>query len=420
MSYYAIDFGTSNSLISYIDNNGNSKLIPIDHDGDVILKSIIFTPSQREWYFGKEAIEERENNDGEGRFFRSIKKFLAEPNYKGTEVHGKLVSIEFLVSKILGHMKIKADRYVGENVSRVVLGRPARYSLDDSNDKLAETRMEKAAKLAGFETIIFCPEPLAAGLNFSSINEKSKAINVLIADFGGGTSDFTILKVHDKDYSPDDVLGMSGLFVAGDALDGQMMRDFISKHFGSQIEYQIPFNDNVLRFPKKMMLTLCSPAHISILREKETWELLKEIQSYSISDEYKRLIEQLFTLVEEQLAYPVYREIENTKIELSSKNCACYTFKQSSINIEEVISEESYRESISPTIEKIKNSMLMAFEHSSLELSDIDKVFITGGTGQSPYIQEMLRNIFGAEKISDGEVFQSVINGLSEYAKLQL
>jgi hypothetical chaperone protein len=84
----------------------------------------------------------------------------------------------------------------------------------------------------------FCPEPLAAGLDFDSGSNGEKI--VLIADFGGGTSDFTLLKMSDKPYSPENVLGLSGIFLAGDMLDGSIMRHFISSHFGKNVTYQVP------------------------------------------------------------------------------------------------------------------------------------------------------------------------------------
>jgi hypothetical chaperone protein len=410
--WYAIDFGTSNSLLSHI-HNGESKLINLE-DGNPILRSLLYTPEQREWYFGEEAISMREENDGEGRFFRSIKKFLPEARYKGTEVHGRILSIEKLVAVFLKAMKERADKEVGTNVTNVVLGRPARYSLDDKSDQLAEDRMRKAAEIAGFKNIVFCPEPLAAGLNIS--RSQSDEL-VMIADFGGGTSDFTILKVTNEDYDPSDVLGLSGVFLAGDALDGTMMKDFISPHFGSLAQYKTAFSDNILSFPRKLIKTMCSPAHIGVLRVRETWELMKEIQSNCVNDEFKRQFEQLFTLVEEQLAYPIYRQIENTKIELSTKESSTFVFKESNIDITEEIDKGSYSDSVAETIEKIKASMMESFEDKSLTPNDIHRVYITGGTGQSPYIQEMLKDVFGEKKISSGEVYQSVINGLAEYAK---
>src|SRR5690606_4838961 len=133
------------------------------------------------------------------------------------------------------------------------------------HDQLAQDRMLKASQLAGFNEVLFCPEPIAAGLDYQGPGENEKI--VLITDFGGGTSDFTLMKFHHGTYSQDDILGLSGIFIAGDVLDGVMMRDFISPHFGSQFEYQLPGGTNILRFPRNLLKKICSPAHITHLRE---------------------------------------------------------------------------------------------------------------------------------------------------------
>src|SRR5690606_12522316 len=134
-----------------------------------------------------------------------------------------------LIATFLRAMKERADAEVGHKVENVVLGRPALYSLDASNDALAEARMKKAAEIAGFKRVEFCPEPIAAGLD---IEASDKTQLILVCDFGGGTSDFTLIKTGAESFSKENVLGLSGLFVAGDAIDGRMMRDFISSEFG--------------------------------------------------------------------------------------------------------------------------------------------------------------------------------------------
>jgi hypothetical chaperone protein len=148
---YAIDFGTSNSLLSFVPVNGNPRLIPLERNGDVILKSLVFTPEKDNWYFGQEAIFQYGEYAGDGRFFRSVKKFLPEAGFRGTEVFGRKLSIEKLIATFLREMKDRADKEIGKDVRRVLLGRPAKYSLIPENDKLAEDRMRGAAELAGFK-----------------------------------------------------------------------------------------------------------------------------------------------------------------------------------------------------------------------------------------------------------------------------
>lgn len=416
MAYYAVDFGTSNSLLNYISDTGVITPVPLEKDGGFILRSLLFTAKENEWFFGAEAIEQFMENDGEGRFFRSLKKFLPEPSYSGTEVHNKQLKITEMIATFLREMRVRADKFTGVNVDKLVLGRPALYSRDIDNDKLAEDRMLKASKLAGFNEVHFCPEPLAAGLDFDKNNSEKKI--VLIADFGGGTSDFTLMKLHSGTYSQDDILGISGIFKAGDALDGEMMLKFISRHFGARFEYKLPLGNNILRFPKDLLKKLCSPAHITHLRERDTWEFLQAIQQFSLDEDNKNQLDQLFTLVECQLGFPIFNAIENSKISICSEDKSIHVFKYKypGINIEEEITKTEYFQKMKPVVEEIFETMQEVFDQSGLETSEVDQICITGGTAQFTQIKNHLKDIFGADKIIEHDIFQSVVGGLSQYA----
>ena len=415
-SFYAIDFGTSNSLLSFVPDGGKPVLIPLDYDGNTTLKSLLYTPRYGVWFFGREAILQYQEDGGEGRFFRSIKKFLPEANHTGTEVYGKKIKIEELITLFLRTMKERADKVSGSNITNLVMGRPALYSLDPAEDKLAEERMLIAAQNAGFKKVIFCPEPLAAGLDFTA-NAKVENF-VLIADFGGGTSDFTLLKMHPNKYSPEDVLGMSGIFLAGDSIDGNIMRHFISPHFGKNFEYKTPIGDNVHQFPRHLLTHLCSPAQIVLLRERNIFEFLKDIQKWSITGEDRRVLDQLFTLIEHQLGYPLYREIERAKIDLGEQPETLFSFDYPGIKIRQPLVRTQFEEKACEIVDKIILTMMQVFEQSGMKTQQVDHICITGGTGQLPLIRQRLIEIFGEEKITEHKIFQSVVDGLAKYAQM--
>ncbi len=416
MAYYAIDFGTSNSLLNYISKDGEISSIALEQGDKNILKSLLFTCEKDQWFFGEEAIAQYIENDGEGRFFRSLKKFLPEANYKGTEVHNRKMKITELIGTFLREMRERANRKIGKDIEKLVLGRPALYSLDSSSDQLAEDRMKEACHLAGFKEIYFCPEPLAAGLDFDKNNQDQKI--VLIADFGGGTSDFTLMKLHEGQYSQKDILGLSGVFTAGDALDGEMMRRFISRHFGAEFEYKALFGNNVLKFPRTLLEKICSPAHITHLRERDTWEYLQEIQKHSIDQESSRQLDQLFTLVECQLGFPVFHQIEKSKVEIckTAQEFHLFEFASHGINIQEKIFQKEYEMKMLPVVEKMMASMMEVFKQSQLRPSDVDQVCLTGGTGQFSLVRNQLKSIFGEEKLVEHNIYQSVVGGLAQYA----
>jgi len=415
MSYYAIDFGTSNSLLNYISDEGIISEVPLESDSSLVLRSLLYSPGPKIWYFGKDAIKEYVNHDGEGRFFRSIKKFLPESNYNGTTVFNKTMNISEIVAVFLSEMRIRANKFTNKNVEKIVLGRPALYSLNKEDDLLAQNRMQKACELAGFKEVHFCPEPVAAGLDYNAQTEDEKI--VLIADFGGGTSDFTLMKIHKKAYSQDDILGLSGIFMAGDALDGVIMKDYIAPHFGSRFEYKIPGGNNILTFPRQLLKKICSPAHITHLRDRDTWEFLQHIQKFSLNKEGEKHMQQLFTLVECQLGFPLFDEIEKTKVRLGKTDKNFFDYNYPGIEIRQEITSSAYKQSITPAIEEILTTMMEVFGQSGLKVSDVDQVCLTGGTSQLPKIQERLADIFGKEKIIQYNIYQSVVNGLAQYAK---
>lgn len=414
MSYYAIDFGTSNSLLAFVSDEGEITQVPLDPNSGIVLRSLLYTPEKNEWYFGSEAISEYVSQEGAGRFFRSIKKFLPEPSYAGTTIHNRNVNISELIAIFLSEMKKRADKFTGKNVKKVIMGRPALYSLEKEHDQLAQDRMEKACRIAGFEEIIFCPEPIAAGFNFQNTEKKEKI--VLICDFGGGTSDFTLMKFHDKSYSQEDILGLSGLFIAGDALDGIMMKDFISPHFGSRFEYKIPGGNNVLQFPRNLLKKICSPAHITHLREKDTWEFLQHINKFGLSEDDQMHMKNLFTLVECQLGFPLFHEIERVKVSLGKIPKDKFSYQFLDLFVEQEVTSEAYDQSVMPTIDEIMASMRDVFKQSGLSAKDVYQVCLTGGTSQFPLIQQKLKEEFGAEKIQEHNIYQSVVNGLAHFA----
>lgn len=414
MSTYAIDFGTSNSLLSYVSHDGKITPVPLESRGQKVLRSLLYTHTQNSWFFGNEAIDEYVAHDGEGRFLRSIKKFLPEPSYTGTTIHNQNMNISSLVAIFLGEMRKRANLFTGQNIESVMLGRPALYSLDKKNDSLAEERMHKAAELAGFKEIRFCPEPIAAGLDYTTNSQEERI--VLIADFGGGTSDFTLMKTHAGIYSQEDILGLSGVFLAGDALDGMMMKDFIAPHFGSQFQYQFPGSSNVLSFPRGLLKKMCSPAHITHLREKDTWEFLQHIGKFALSQDDEKRIENLYALVENQMGFPLFNEIEKTKVRLGKASDVEFSYDDLGVDIQQAVTDTGFRNSVTPTVDEIMETMNGVFTQSGLGPEQVDQVVLTGGTSQFPLLREKLTQVFGAGKLKEHNIYESVVNGLAHYS----
>ncbi|MFM8316616.1 MAG: Hsp70 family protein [Deltaproteobacteria bacterium] len=414
---YGIDFGTSNSLLSATDGNQIFSAIPLDsHSFDPsVMRTLLYFPSQKSVFFGAEALKNYNENPGEGRLIRSIKKHLPFRSFIGTWIEDRPMNLEDLIGLFLGELRRRGNQHFGKEVNRVVLGRPARFAEDDGDDLYAQSRLEIAAKKAGFTEIEFVPEPIAAACEFRSTLKEEKI--VLVADFGGGTSDFTVMKMKPGPYDPSDVLAIGGVPKAGDALDGSVMRERLSSYFGADIRFQIPFSSNILKMPLHLMEKICSPADVSLLMKRDVMEFLKNIEKWAIREEDRTKMRRLFTLVEDQLGFPLFEKIEMAKRELSVETEGTVVFDYPHIQLNEKIQKSEFESYIAPPVEAILKTLDETLNRSGLKAHQIDLVCCTGGTARVPCLRLAIEQRFGKEKLQEHRVFHSVVDGLAHRAR---
>lgn len=412
----AIDFGTSNSLVGAFQKGQRIEALPLDPfaKDPSLMRTLLFFPDADHCFYGTQAISKFIENEMEGRLFRSFKAHLPNQNYLGTMIDNRVLSLENIIGIFLLELKKRSEKILGEKITRTVLGRPARYSMDDVSEGIALHRMKKAAEFAGFTEITFVPEPLAAALDYRRGLKEEKV--VLIGDFGGGTSDFTIMKMSQNPYQKSDVLGVDGCSFAGDALDSVFMHERLNRGFGAGVKYQMPMSKNVLTMPPKVVDRLNKPAHIVHLKERDSYEFIREVQKCALTAEDKHSLQRLFYLIEDQQIFPFFEEIENTKRALSEKTTAKFDFKYPDLETTEVFSVVEFEN----WSEKIKVSIFDALDRclsqSHLKDDDIDIVFLTGGSGHVPFIKKEFENRFGAPKLKEKAFFHSVLSGLVEAA----
>lgn len=414
---YAIDFGTSNSLIAATDGLSCSEPLPLDRQAQdpSLFRTLLYFPNEDECFYGAQAKEEYTLNQFEGRFIRSIKKFLPSQSYRGTWIENRVVKLEDLIGLFLKELKTRADKFTGQNVESVVLGRPVQFSPDPADDKLAQFRLEKAAQMAGFKNIEFFPEPLAAAYSMKGTITEEKII--LIVDLGGGTSDFTILKVMGSQEGNHEVLALDGVPVAGDAIDGHFMQHKLAPFFGLDLTYRVPLGNNILTMPRGLLGHLYSPADLAQMRHKDIMHFYKDIQKWALKAEDKKKINSLLCLVEDNLGFQIFEEIEKTKVQLSYHEETEFVFQYPDIDIQTHISRHDYENYIEETVGKIINTLENTMETAQIASNEVDYVYCTGGTSKLPLIKRHLKTIFGEEKLMRNKDFHSVIQGLCERAK---
>jgi hypothetical chaperone protein len=282
---YAIDFGTSNSLLAAANRDGSHAPIPLDPAAEdpSLMRSVLFFPEARGpagagVALGKAALEQYVAQGSRGRLVRSLKRFLPMRGFVRTQINGRTYTLEELIAIVLRAMRERADQHFDARVTRVLLGRPARFAEDPADDAFAQERLRQAALLAGFASVEFCPEPVAAARDFR--DELTRDTLMLVGDFGGGTSDYSLVRMGQGGFALSDVLAIGGVSVAGDALDGSLMRGKVARHFGAEVRYKVPFGENELTMPKPLMEKLCSPAEMSLLAQRDAASFLNDVRSW--------------------------------------------------------------------------------------------------------------------------------------------
>ena len=412
----AIDFGTSHSLVGAMQDGKRIEALPIDSFGSdpSLMRSLLFFASENECYYGTEALKKYSEFEMEGRLFRSFKSHLPNKNYIGTVINNRILTLETLVGLFLLELKKRAEKTLGVKVDRAVIGKPARYSMDDVADGFALHRMRKAAEFAGFKEVNFVAEPLAAALEFKRHIKEEKTI--LIGDFGGGTSDFTVMKITQGEFRKSDVLGVDGCPLAGDALDSLFMQNRLNNSFGANTHYRLPMSDNLLKMPASVIDRLNKPSHIVHLKEKETYEFIREVQKCALKIEDKKIIDRLFVLIEDQQIFPFFEQIESTKKTLSSKATAKFNFEYPDLETNEVFSSQEFETWATDTKRNIFSALTRCLEQAQIRPEKIDHIFLTGGTAHVPFVQNEFKKLFGPEKLQSKNFFHSILSGLIESA----
>ncbi len=408
---YAIDFGTSNSLVAAASAERVFAPAPLDPAAPdpTILRSVLCFPEAGGVHVGADALATFVQHAGEARLLRSMKRHLGARSFRGTIIGGRLVAAEALVATLLRKMRERADAHYGVEVRRALLGRPVHF--DGEDDAFAEGRLRRAAELAGFEEVQLLPEPVAAARAFGVAAQREEL--ALIGDFGGGTSDFTVLRVTPRDLDASEVLGVGGVAVAGDALDAAIMRTRVARHFGAEVRYRTPFGQNVLTMPHGVLTHLCSPAHLSMLQRRDISVFLADVRQWSLGAPDRRALDQLGVLVDDGLGFLLFEAIERAKKELSSADEAAVRFSTPGIEVEEPLTRAGFEEAARREIADIVRCMEATVAGAGIRPEDVDVVCFTGGTAKVPLLAAELRARLPRARVEHLKGFHSVVEGLA-------
>ena len=409
---YGIDFGTTNSALSIYDEE---KKVIVE---TISIPSLIYFTEAKSFVngeshiVGEKAIEAYLNDGMKGRFIKSIKQILSRTTFTETRIHNKRYTAADLVTLILQDLKAKADQIIGGECKKAIIGRPVFFDDDNTQkDSLAQSRLKKAAENAGFTDVRFQFEPIGAAFAYEKTITKKE--RVLVADLGGGTTDFTYLildpqKVGSKDRK-NDMIASGGIYIGGDSLDSAFMWDRGTPYFGKNTTYEAT-PGKILNVPKSLFANICTWDKMNFFNGLKIQKEIEEYYYYSGNDpKFKNLI----TLIENNLGYSLFRSIEKTKIELSDLPASDFKYSNMDIEIDVNISLNQYNSIIEKDVNKIEVYLNQFMETYKINANEIDCLFLTGGTSMVSAVQNLFRTKFPHIPLNSGDNFKSVAKGLA-------
>ncbi|HTC36621.1 MAG TPA: Hsp70 family protein [Bryobacteraceae bacterium] len=420
-SAVGIDFGTTNSSVARRVDSSTVELARFPFLGATTesYRSLLYLENVRQEgknrlvsWTGPAGIEHYLSRESPGRLIQSLKSFLTSRTLQSTEVFGRRVGIEDLIARILRDLREKAELQFGIPITSAVAGRPVRFvgAETEEDNQYAENRLRKAYQLAGFHEIEFEMEPVAAAHYYESTLERDELI--LIGDFGGGTSDFSLIHVgptiRRRGRQASDLLGNAGIAIAGDAFDARIVRNLVSPHLG--LGTSMRSMNKILPVPTWVYAKLERWHHLSFLKAKDTMNMLASVQAQALEP---KKIEALIHLVNEDLGYHLHQSVQKTKSDLSSKMAAPFQLSDGFLEVNAVAERSCFEGWIAGEVSAIEGCVDSLLASSGVLPADVNMVFLTGGSSFVPVVRRVFEQRFGADRIRTGNEFISVAAGLA-------
>ncbi len=403
-----LDFGTTNTVVSRRIGDEVSTVLfntrrgPLDTVRTVL--AVWQDPSKltSSIAVGRDALAEFSEFPEDTRLIQSLKSYAANPLFRQAMILNTPYTFALLMREFLEALFRLSDIKLAD-VEKITVGRPVKFAGYNPDEKLALARYREAFSAIGIPQVEFVYEPVAAAFTFA--RRLKTASTVLIADFGGGTTDFSVLRLAAPDSNKQhEVLGVGGIGIAGDQFDYRIVTHAILPHLGLGSHYK-SMGGKVLELPKHVFNSLARWNELSFLRTTKDYA---ELQDLSVTSDAPEKLAHFFHIVDHSKGLDLYDAVSNAKRLLSSQSAAKLSFE----NLDIDISRDDFENWISDDIARINTSLSTTLLNIGCAETEIDSVFLTGGTSLVPAVRQLFTHRFGEHKIHAGDEMISVAKGL--------
>ena len=408
-----IDFGTTNSVIATAHADGSTPLVNFAAPGgpsDVFRSALCFWQDDAiRGGLGHEAgpwaIAEFLDFPEGCRFIQSFKSLAADALFETASLFDKRLRFEELGQIFLSHLVAHAGDALTDPPDRIVVGRPVRYAGARPDPKLARARYDAMFAALGTD-IHYVYEPMGAAYGFAaSLDEPA---TLLVADFGGGTSDFSVVRVAERGAPRRCIpLGSAGIGIAGDTFDYRIMDHLVLPLLGKGGTYRS--FDKVLEIPAGHYTDFGDWSRLALMRNRRTLAELSRLQR-SATD--PAAIARMVAVIEGELGYALYDAVGSVKRALSSEPHAEFVFDAPGLTIEAQVDRRDFESWIAEDLQRIALTVDTALDRAGVAPDQIDHVFLTGGSSQIPAVHRLFEQRFGENRIARGNELTSIAHGL--------
>ncbi|EIK96491.1 molecular chaperone DnaK [Pseudomonas sp. M47T1] len=406
-----IDFGTSNSTVGWHRPDAET-LIALE-DGKITLPSVVFfNIEERRPVYGRLALHEYLEGY-EGRLMRSLKSLLGSKLIKhDTSVLGTALPFKDLLGMFIGELKKRAETNAGRPFDEVVLGRPVHFVDDDkAADQEAQDTLEEVARKIGFKDVSFQFEPIAAAFDYESTIQREEL--VLIVDIGGGTSDFSLIRLaperHNIDDRHSDILATGGVHIGGTDFDKQLSLQGVMPLFG----YGSRMKSGAF-MPTSHHMNLATWHTINSVYSQKSQLALGSMR-YDIEDTGG--IDRLFKLIDQRAGHWLAMEVEETKIQLTQAENRLVPLDRIEPGLSVDMTRVLFESAIDNLLERVRGSVTQLLGDAGVGVEQVDTVFFTGGSSGIPALRNSVAAMLPNARHVEGNIFGSIGSGLAIEAR---
>ncbi|MCM2477603.1 Hsp70 family protein [Rhizobium sp. CG5] len=411
-----LDFGTTNTVLALADSATTTRSVSFTSaagTSDSMRTALSFMKDAQlgaralKVEAGQAAIRQFIDNPGECRFLQSIKTFAASALFQGTLVHARRFQFEDLMEVFLRRLEAYAGDGWPGHAKRIVAGRPVHFAGASPDPDLAMRRYNEALSRFGFPEIHYVYEPVAAAFYFAQ--HLTSDATVLVADFGGGTTDYSLIRFETSggklSATP---VGHSGVGIAGDQFDARIIEHLVAPEIGKGSQFKS--FDKVLDIPSNYYTSFSRWNQLSIFKTSKEFTDLKSLVRQSLSPDK---LELFIDLVDHDEGYPLYQAVSATKMALSAGEEAPFNFAPLGKAGQKVVKRSDFESWIGADLARIEGALDEVLEKTQTAPGSIDKVFLTGGTSFVPAVRRIFTERFASDRIETGGELVSIAHGLA-------